>query len=492
MIPNNPDNRLRNLHHALQLNSDQQPEMRVGARITNMDPIPVSLGTETVTITGDVIIPTVLDVQNATDTKLQVDGVLGVNILDGAINSAFGRLRTANTRLLGEFRNMYGTTGGAEIVTKFESGGSQTVNLAQTHTLINVTDQSGSRAIRQSRRYHPYIPGTTNLAFVSFTFGVAKDNLQQMVGLFDDENGIFLRLDGGQVQMVIRQGGTDTQVVNQADWNTDKLDGTGPSTLTIDWTKSQIFFCDYQWLGVGRVRVGMNLNGRLIICHAFNHANQIQTPYMFQPSLPVRWEIVNTAATASESSMMTICFAVYCEGSDNETGFENSASTGVTRITLAAAPNNVKGLLAVRLRNSVNGQPMRAYARLKDWQVVTSFTARVRVMMLQSKAEITLANGDVVQDANWDQASPTGWCEYLTDFRLASPTLPSNTVVLFDGYVEGGSNRGNASLFQIDNRSACIYQNYDSTDSMIIAIVADRIPNDNAAMLASLNWIEVK
>lgn len=46
--------------------------------------------------------------------------------------------------------------------------------------------------------------------------------------------------------------------------------------------------------------------------------------------------------------------------------------------------------------------------------------------------------------------------------------------------------------FLNNNRSSAIYQNYDSTDSMIIAIVAYRIPNDNAVMRAALNWIEFK
>jgi len=415
-----------------------------------------------------------------------------ITYADSTNLSAFSRLRTANTRLIGEFRNMYGTTGPAEILTRFETGGSQTINLAQTHTLINVTDEAGSRALRQSRRYHPYIPGTTNLAFVSFTFGAAQANLQQMVGLFDDSNGIFLRLNGDIAEMVIRKGGVDNEVIPQSLWNVDRLDGTGASNINIDWTKSQIFFCDYQWLGVGRVRVGLNINGQLYLCHSFNHANEIVEPYMFQPSLPVRWEIKNTGATAQPSSMMAICYGVYVEGSDNETGFENSASTGTTRITLGANADSIKGLLAVRLRNSVNGQPMRALARLKDWQIVTTLTARYKVMLLQSKADITLANGNPVTDADWTQATPTGWCEYLRDFRLAVPPTPANAIILFDGYAEGGGNRGVSSVLNIDNRSAAIYQNFDSTDSMIIVIVAYRIPNDNAAMLAAMNWIEVK
>lgn len=442
------DINLKNLHKAMQYNQDSEPAVRV---ITNQT----------------------------------VNGSVGVTYEDSANLSAFGRLRSANTRLLGEFRTHYGTLDPVEIVTKFEVGGTQTLNLSQTHALINVTSDAGSRALRQSRQYHPYIPGTTNLAFVSFTLDTAESGLQQMVGLFDDSNGIFFRMNGTVPEMVIRKNGVDTEVVEQSNWNVDTLDGAGPSGITLDFTKSQIFVCDYQWLGVGRVRVGFNLDGRLYYTHYFSHANAIVEPYMYQPSLPVRWEIINSTDTSGASSLMCICFGVYVEGSEVDTGFDNSASTDTTAISLGAGADAVKGLLAVRLKNSVGGIPVRAKALLKDWQVVTNLTAQYRVMILQSSA-------DIAGTPTWASATPTGWCEYITDFSLAAGPVPANAVILFDGYASGGDNRGVANFVATDNRSSAIYQNYDSTDSMIIAIVAYRIPNDNAAMRASMNWVEIK
>jgi hypothetical protein len=221
---------------------------------------------------------------------------------------------------------------------------------------------------------------------------------------------------------------------------------------------------------------------------------------MYQPSLPVRWEIVNVGVTASPSTMMCICYAVYIEGSDFETGFENAVSTNQTPVTLAASPNDIKGVLAIRLKNTVNGQPNRARIRLKDWQIVTSLTTRYRILMLQDKGDITLANGNPVTDGDWTSATPTGWCESLIDFRLADAPDPANAVVLFDGYAAGGTPGGppfaaavrGVDSQQTDNRSSSIYQNYDSTDSMIIAIVAYRLGTANAEILASLNWIEIK
>jgi hypothetical protein len=475
----------RNIHLALQQDATTgDVELRTAARITNTDPIPVTLGSESVTITGDVTIPAVVKVEN-NGGALTVAGVLDVNIQDGAINSAFGRLRTANTRLLGEFRNQYGTLGPVEIVTRFETGGSQTINLAETHTLINVTTQSGSRALRQSRKYHPYIPGTTQLAFVSFRFDTAKANLQQQVGLFDDDNGVFLRMSGTAPQVVIRRAGVDEEVVSQTNWNQDRMDGTGASGINLDFTKAQIFTLDYQWLGVGRVRVGFIVGGVFVYVHHFTHVNELDAPYMYQPSLPVRWEISNTGTTASNSSLMCICYGVYAEGSDTATGFDNSVSTGTSAITLGSGTDAVKGLLAVRLKNTVNGRPNRATAILKDWQVVTSLTAQYKVMILQSVADIS---GTPV----WADASPTGWCEYTTNFSLVSPPTPNNAVILFDGYVTGSTNRGEASMVTTDNRSSAIHQNYDSSDSQIFVIVAYRIPNDNAVMRASMNWVEIK
>jgi hypothetical protein len=399
--------------------------------------------------------------------------------------SAFSRLRTANTRLLGEFRNQYGTMGPVEIITRFEAGGSQNINLPATNAILSVTTESGSRALRQSRKYHPYIPGTTNLAYVSFTMGPSQPGLQQSVGLFDDDNGIFFRLRGDQVEMVIRKNGIDQEIVRQSEWNVDTLDGTGPSKIDIDFSKSQIFVCDYQWLGVGRVRVGFNIDGRIFYAHYFKHANAITEPYMFQPSLPVRWEIKNTEETSTASSMMCICYGVYVEGSDVETGFDHSVSSGTGSVTLGAGADSVKGILAVRLKNSINGKPNRALARIKNWEVVTSLTAQYRVMILQSAQDIS-------GSPNWTSATPTGWCEYTTNFSLATVPTPANSTILYDGYATGSDNRGTAISSGTDNRSAAIYQNYDSTDSMIFAIVGYRIPNDNAVMRAGMNWIEIK
>ena len=92
---------------------------------------------------------------------------------------------------------------------------------------------------------------------------------------------------------------SDTRTVNQADWNGDKLDGTGPSGITLDVTKTQILWMDFEWLGVGSVRCGFIINEQYIVCHTFNNANDITSVYMSTAILPVRYEITSTSAISA-------------------------------------------------------------------------------------------------------------------------------------------------------------------------------------------------
>ena len=64
----------------------------------------------------------------------------------------------------------------------------------------------------------------------------------------------------------------DADEIAQSDWNTDKLDGTGPSGIILDESKAQILWWDFEWLGVGTVRCGFVIDGLFRTCHVFNHA----------------------------------------------------------------------------------------------------------------------------------------------------------------------------------------------------------------------------
>lgn len=407
--------------------------------------------------------------------------------------TAFGRVRTSISRLLFESRYMYGEGTSTEFNDLIAGAGALVADQPRNCYLANVGTASGDRIVRQSKQYNPYISGTSNIGMMTYTMAPAKVNLVQSVGLFDDLNGIFFRMNGLTPEMVIRKNGVDTEVVARTAWNRDRLDGTknkfNPSGITIDFAKSQIFVTDYQWLGIGRVRVGFNIGGTWIIVHEFTHANQVTEVYMNQPSLPCRWEIRNVGVTASASQLMMICAAVYCEGSEAETGFSKSISTDGTQITLTAANSTTGyGLLGIRIRNQLVGKPAHPLARLKGWSILSTSNMQYKIVILPGT--VKLGNPSIT----WTRVPGYGWCEYIKDFTLGTDWhLDNEYSVILDDFAAGasGNSSGKNAINLMDNRSNAIFQNYDSTNSQILAIIGYRIGQD-ATVNAAMNWIEVK
>jgi hypothetical protein len=179
--------------------------------------------------------------------------------------------------------------------------------------------------------------------------------LIQRAGYASSENGVMVELNGSQLNIIKRTAisGVGTTIsVPQSQWNRDTLDGTGfstsnPSGIRLDTTKAQLMFSEYEWLGVGCVRVGfVNSNGKFHIAHVFNHANELDSVYMTTASLPVRYEIVNTGITTSASTMKQICVSVQSNG-----GYEKRQVEGIARrITqVSVATTNFIPIASIRI-----------------------------------------------------------------------------------------------------------------------------------------------
>ena len=267
----------------------------------------------------------------------------------GSAGDAFGRLRASQPFTIFDSQNRYAQSGDFDSSTA--TGGSVTYLANESSVELAVTTSSGSEVVRQSYRVFPYQPGKSLLVMNTFVFGATKANLRQRVGYFSTQNGVFLEHDGDQLYFVKRSyvsgSVVDTRVAQSA-WNTDKLNGTGDSGYTLDISKSQIFWQDFEWLGVGSVRCGFVINGQLIIAHIFHNANVGDSVYMTTATLPIRYEITNTGATASSSSMKQICSTVISEG-----GYERKVAATVARMTTATTVGtSFEPLVSIQLNSS--------------------------------------------------------------------------------------------------------------------------------------------
>jgi hypothetical protein len=227
----------------------------------------------------------------------------------------FGRTKTSEPYTLFDSSHRYQPSSDYSYTTA--NGGTVTHNADQSTVLHNVSTVSGSEVTAETFRVFSYQPGKSLQVLQTFVLSPPKVNLRQRAGYFSRENGFYLEQDGNDIYFVKRTkvSGTVQELrVPQSEWNIDKLDGSGPSDTVLDLSKAQILFSEYEWLGVGSVRLGFALDGYFVVAHQFNHANYIDSVYMTTATLPVRFEITNTGATASNSSQKQICTTVISNG----------------------------------------------------------------------------------------------------------------------------------------------------------------------------------
>jgi hypothetical protein len=132
----------------------------------------------------------------------------------------------------------------------------------------------------------------------------------------------------------------------------DKLDGTGPSLITLDITKAQILWMDIEWLGLGSVRMGFIIDGQIIHCHSFHHANRIGTTYITTASLPLRYEITNTSATSANSTLKQVCSTVISEGGYELRGKQGAIGTSITTPKALATAGTFYPIVSIRLKST--------------------------------------------------------------------------------------------------------------------------------------------
>ena len=304
-------------------------------------------------------------------------GSLGVTFSDGPQLDAFSRLRVSQAITLFDSQQEYGLdtlrtwdiTANGSLPASGSSNGSVTSgsnlvgprNVNTRLTPITCSSTSGHYSILQSRQYTRYIPGKSHLIFLTgiFSPGTVANNVARS-GYFDSANGVFLEVGNG-VASIVRRTSTSGSAVDtaiaQSSWNLDKLDGTGSSGKTIDLTKTQILFIQAQWLGVGRLIVGFDIDGILIPCHQFLNANNLSVPYTQSFNLPVRMEIRNTGTSSGTPTIQFVCCSVQSEGGEEARGFPNSSPAGISSIAVTTR----RPVMSIRPKATYNSLTNRAH-----------------------------------------------------------------------------------------------------------------------------------
>jgi hypothetical protein len=345
---------------------------------------------------------------------------------------AFNRLVVAQPYTLFDSQNRFASDN--QFDTSTATGGSTTYLPNESTVQLSVTTSNGSEVVRQSYRTMPYQPGKGLGLLATFAMNAGKTGLRQRVGYFNTQNGVFFQQNDTTLAFVLRSytsGAPIDTTITQANWNGDKLDGTGSSGRTIDVTKTQILAIDFEWLGVGDVRCGFFVEGQFVVCHTIHNDNINTAVYMTTAILPVRYEIRNTATTASSSSMKQICSTVYSSG-----GYEQTSVEHVATMTSATAGSYLtttfKPLVSIRLASTALGAVVVPY----NVNFLPTTTDNYQVALFKNGTLTGASYSAVASDAN-------------VEFDIAATAITGGTLV----YAEFLTSRSGRSALSGANAS---------------------------------------
>ncbi len=394
---------------------------------------------------------------------------------------AFGRWRVSNPTTVFDSKQIFDNQP-LFWDEELESGGgissSHSADLAAT-TITSTTNTAGTFTRQTFRRFN-YQPGKSQLIVMTGVLqpSTGGTGITRRIGYFDDDNGIFIEDAEGTINMVIRSNVTGSPVdvkVPQSQWH-DPMDGSGESRVAVDWSKTQIFSFDFEWLGVGTVRFSLTNEGRPLLAHGVHNANTSATVYMSTPNLPCRYQMV-TANPSAQSTLLCMCATVMSEGGTDQTGILRYKSTAGTHVDMLTE-NVIYALVGIRLKAAA----LAGTVKLIDAAVmlVTGSHKIEWLLVFNPSVAGTFTYSD---EANSIVQTATG----TTDSVVTGGTF------ITGGFMEsGGQQSGNAASDSraIDNTLLLGADISGNVDSIVLA--ARPIATSSAVdMEAALSWREL-
>ena len=350
---------------------------------------------------------------------------------------------------------------------------SSTLNTYEATLVMSVGTTTGDRIERQTKRVLPYIPGRENEVIMHFKLNAQQTGIVKRLGILDETSGIYLEDDGATYNVVLRKttsGGTAETRIARANWNGDKLDGTGPSGITIDFTKFQTMVIEYNWF-TGHAELKFILDNYTYPFHQFEFNNSEDAVITNTPFLPIKWDIHNTTGAAGTHTMEISSYATLSEAGQVPLGVKNTVTTPLAGITCTDA-ETFYPILSIRLRTD----------RIKGIVLPQNF--QVAALDNSPLFYKVLLNPVLTGATTWDTYADTH-IEYNTD----ATAVTEGDFIVDAGYIDPN---GQGAKLPLDSTSAFqLGRESMGTTSEIITIAA-ATGSANKDVYASIGWIEVR
>lgn len=356
--------------------------------------------------TGNGIATDALRVTLANDSTGQVQIAGGEVGISGPL-TAFGEL------LVGELTPQVHLTfpicNNTDIIVKnTTSGGSATITTADSMIQVGTGNDTSNTASFQSRRVVKYRTGLGALVRFTALFTSGVSGTYQWIGMGDGvgtgNDGLFFGYNGTQFGILRVQNGTSYPVLQTA-WNVDKMiDGTGPSGMTLDKNKINVFQITSQWLGAGNIRfyIEDQYTGLFQLVHVISYPNQNTVPSLYNPILPLSaW--VSNGNTTNDIVLKSASMMGSVEGKNEITGPSNSHTTAFTTNLTSET-----GFVALRNRDTYLSLPNRVRVYMTAFSGMNDTNKAVTFSVYQGRVD----SGDQPNDSWTNVSTDTSVIEY--------------------------------------------------------------------------------
>lgn len=401
-----------------------------------------------------------------------------VKAADSPSIDAFGRWRVSNPVTLFDSKQLYDNA--PLFWDDQETSGTETSSshsVAEAATTITVGTNTAGTRVRQTFMRFNYQPGKSQLIFVTCSEFETTTGITKRFGYFDENNGLFFESAEGTVNVVRRtkvSGSVVNNKVAQSSWNLDTMDGTGASGITLDFDSSLIGVIDFEWLGVGRVRMGFVIDGIVYYCHEFLNTNSVSSVYMSTPNLPVRYEISNDG-NGTGDDFVHICSTVISEGGTQDNGVVRYTSTANTQVDCAVVGSlyAVKGL------------------RLKSTHLSATVKIISAAISVQSAGDdiewILVFNPTIAGSPSWANETNSA----VQSFTGATANTITGGTQITGGYLSTGTGLNSAGSISFEIPNALLLGSLIDGTQQTVVLCAKPLTNVNTLVEGSLTWREL-
>ncbi len=412
---------------------------------------------------------------------------------------AFGKLRVSMPNTLIDIRfpansvssgaNSNFLKNSTQIVSK--SSGSYSATYEKSKAIISGTN--AGYYISQSRNYVVYQPGKSLLFMSSGIINPSNSNFTSRLGFFDNEfttsasyptvyNGVYFEYTSGSISVNIKNDSVTS--ISQSSWNIDKMNGSGTSGLNLDFTKTQLFVIDMEWLGVGRVRFGFYAYGRIHYVHQITNVNILTSPYTNNINLPICYSLHSTNSSAGSATIRQICSTVISEGGYNPVGrpfsVSNSQEGSDNPVTV---PTSETALLAIR-GGGVNYYHQNIIPTgISIIDTATNNNLLYRLRLYQ--------DGNFGGSITWSSVDSNHSVVQYAKSGAISGFSSTNSMILDQGYFYGRGTIAFNGLGDVFNNLVLqLTANIDNTSDILI-LTCEKIGQNSTTVYSTISWQEI-